>query len=224
MSDEIVPDFVEFRWKVDQIQNTRDSILVKTLYLLAARDCEIITKASPSDVSTTPYGKFLKHEIKDNPYLEGSDILLIKCPIAKRKQINREELKPYYKYVALPTEKVYEPWTLDLMEWLEIHDTLAFDFTRQHLLKRLKKNLGDMLPKRIKNPLRHFRVTHLVTEYDFDPNDLTAYTGWTVRTGFAKVGFTLPTDQLQIYQHYRWKQYLKRLLKELFNKKGEYIG
>jgi len=213
---EIVPDFKEFRERVNDIQHRRDSTLIKTLYLLAARNCEILTKSTPRDKTTTNYGKFLKFELTENPEIENSKVLLVKCPIAKRKQENRDDIKAYYKYIALPIEPKFEPWTRSLIARITEEDRLSYDMTRFTVRRILKKRLGDMIPKRWKNPLRHFRITHLVTEYGFDPNDMTAYAGWTVKTGFGKVGFTLPSDQLQIYQHYRWRQYIKKLLKPKF--------
>ena len=53
----------KFRSAVGQIKDQRDSTIIKTAYLLAARNCEILTKTNPVEIlnnKSKPYGQFLK--------------------------------------------------------------------------------------------------------------------------------------------------------------------
>lgn len=213
---EVVPDFRDFRKFVDNnISKLRDSFLIKTLYLLAARNCEVITKVSASHTRVDKaYGKYLRLNFAN---YENIKVLLVTCPVAKRKL--KADGTPYTKIIALPCEDAYESWTRDLLKHYQLAGRLSFNLTRDGVRKILRKNLGSLLPPRLKNPLRHFRVTHLITEYGFDPNDLTAYAGWTLKTGFGKAGVVLPSDQLGIYQHLRWRDYIKKLMKPLILEK-----
>lgn len=53
---------------MNKIEDERDSVLVKTTYLLAARNCEILTKTIPADIlhnASKPYGVFMDHKFAD---------------------------------------------------------------------------------------------------------------------------------------------------------------
>ncbi|MCJ7634598.1 hypothetical protein MUP77_19675, partial [Candidatus Bathyarchaeota archaeon] len=58
--------------------------------------------------------------------------------------------------------------------------------------------------------LRHFRITHLGTAYQFNPYDLIAMAGWTFRAGLGSMG--QPSGQLDSYFHIPWQTYFPKLL------------
>lgn len=64
--------------------------------------------------------------------------------------------------------------------------------------------------RKILNPLRHYRLTHLVEEYGFDAYDLTVYAGWTFKTIFKG-----SAGQLDTYLHLDWRKYYEKLLKPI---------
>jgi len=65
-SDIEVPDFKDFRERVDALGRNKNSAIIKTLYLTASRCNEFLTKTSPSDEGyTIPLGKFVTCSFPD---------------------------------------------------------------------------------------------------------------------------------------------------------------
>jgi len=122
------------------------------------------------------------------------------------------------KLIALPCSKVFEPWTEDLLRHISKTGTLSFNLTRQRVWQLYRTYLSPFLkPKNKrnkKNPLRHFRLTHLVSEYDFNAFDLTVYSGWTLNTSAGMFGIQT-SPQAGQYIHLKWKDYFPKLLKPL---------
>jgi len=216
-----VPDFRHFRATIDHVLAARDKHLFKLLYLLAARDNEICTKVTTADKTTRPFGKHLSWTFAK--FQTPKDTLLVKVPILKRK--NTKPDKPKFRFVALPISPSIEPWTADILKWMVKNGTeLGLPITRQRVYQLLRENLYPAFgiepnPKEhSKNILRHFRINHLLSEYDFDLMDLVSYSGWSIKTGGATMGF--PTGQLDIYLHLKWKRYAAKLFRPL----GEVLG
>lgn len=244
-----VPDFREFRDLVDHIQ--RDAALIKLLYLGAFRVSEVITYVAPWEEThhkTKAYGKALRIQVEHFKLNEKETvkILLLQSAIAKRtkKQDGKERLT--FKKIALPLQPtIYEPWTMDLMEYVTeckqpklkalhrllkergCNDPLIFEKGKKELLERalrfnlsrpaveyiLRQNLRTLLPEKdkhnIRNPLRHWRLTHLHEFYDFDGFDLTQFAGWTSGSSLAGQG---ASPMLDCYLHRSWKEYFPKLL------------
>lgn len=135
--------------------------------------------------------------------------------LAKRKKKTKQgQKKMLYKMVAIPTNPTYEPWTLDILKYLQRHQArLNFDLTRQRIFQIVRKNLGDHFNGIHPHSLRHFRLTHLVSHYHFDPYDVTAFAGWSYSTGFGGMG--VASSQLDTYLHLSWQKYYPKLLKPL---------
>ncbi len=268
----------KFRDKIDAIKNQRDSVLLKTAYLIAARNSEVCCNASPYDVlnnASKGYGVFMKCRLQDYTIKAKSEdeidriekVLLIESGVAKRgKKVGKKtddneteealtevtdheitdaftkygeldlldrvmsgELqvnpllvkallgKVHLKTVALPTSAAYEPWTLDLIRWM--HKTkkprLNFSITRKQFWNILREHLSGIMPKKgnstPKNILRHFRLSHLTEYYQFEPFDLTLYSGWTARTVFGQIGIPA-SGNIDSYIHLRWQSYFGKLL------------
>ena len=201
-----VPELPEFRAVVDRIKSFRDSVLIKTLYLLAARVNEITLKISSSrGRETRSLGKFIDWSIRE---FDGEKALVVKCPVLKRKPKRKREGDVVYKLIALPVNPIYEPWTLDLLKWIKQTGKISFDLSRFGASKILKKHLEQYWPGIHLHSLRHFRCTHLSEIYGFSPMDLVTYMGWTYRTAFG-------ISMLDRYMHLSWKDYFPKLLRPL---------
>lgn len=218
-----VPSIRRFREAVDQMLDKRDALIVKVLYLTCSRVSETLTHVSPWDQLhkkvRLAYGMHMGFEMAtfDHEKLRHK-VLVLKMAVAKRKLKRRkrgtrkDELKLFFKTIALPTDPRYEPWTKDLLKYLQKRGNLSFDLSRSHVWKLLKRSpsLHALDPDFTTHDLRHYRITHLVEEYDFQPIDLVAVTGWTYRRGVG-----VAAGQLDTYLHIRWKKYFPKLLKPL---------
>lgn len=271
----------KFRDTVNGIKDERDGTMIKLAYLLAARNCEILRKSSPSEIlrnASKPYGTFLRYKVHDYQLSRGDKPETIKAlvftsAVAKRGkrmkknpepeettlEITKEEVvtalmkynqkalirkwhqegmridpllikvllgKVHLKVVALPVSKSYEPWLLDIMKYYrkawqgkKNEDcVLGFNLERKQFWNLVRNHLDGILPRKgkhsLKNPLRHFRISHLVEYYNFQPYDITSYVGWTIRSTFAGMGVAV-NPNLDAYTHLRWKSYFPRLLKPL---------
>lgn len=213
-TDSDVPDMLEFRKKVDRISDRRDRTLIQTLYLGAFRVSEVVTKATPYDLlhnESKGYGVHLSWKLD---LFQEQKALLIKSAVAKR---SAKELT--YKIIALPTNPDFEPWTLDLLRLIKdrrgSNEALQFPLGRHRVRQILQERLGEHIfkkrssGKRLLNPLRHYRITHLAEHYGFDGYDLCVYAGWSFKTGVSAVG------QLDAYLHLGWRKYIRKLLKPL---------
>lgn len=123
------------------------------------------------------------------------------------------------KVVALPTNRQYEPWTLDALKWIQKNKgKLSFDLTRFRLWQLLRENLSSILPKTSKttpkNPLRHFRISHLIEYYQFDAYQVTSYVGWKIGSTFAQMGIAA-SPNIDAYAHLQWRLYFPKLLKPI---------
>ena len=216
-----VPEFKKMREHMEHIPKRRDRVLIKTLYLTAARASEIVTKVNPCDLEknqTHPYGKYMSWELADFQTSNGSKekALLITLATAKRRLKTKEQKEQGFipKVIAIPCMPYYEPFTEELLRWLAKGNTLSFPLTRRSIYRIVKQNLMNLEPKVKPHSLRHWRITHLVEKYQFNPYDLTAYAGWSVRHSFGAVGIPV-TPQLEIYYHSAWQYYFPKLLKPI---------
>ena len=230
-----IPEFHVFRAFVDRIRRRLHKLIIMSLYLSAARVCEVCRRVCPSDL-TKPYGIFSNWTFAD--YL-GEKVLLLRFCISKRLRkkekkevLNRflaefkngrfnvklaKELKNVlsWKIIALPVNPQYEPWTIPLIKYIKENRSLSFNLTRQHIWRIVKENLKELDRDVHTHSLRHYRITHLHQIYDFDAWDLSAYAGWTVKTSLGRMGMPIPSEQLDVYLHLSWKRYFPKLLKPL---------
>lgn len=195
---------MEFRQKVEKVRPKKHALLLKVKYLTAARTSEIITSVSPSDLqSTKPYGTFLKWRLED---YKDEKVLVLKMAIAKRKS---DEI--VFRNIGIPCNRKYEPWTLDLLNYIKDTGSAVFDLTRQRVRQIVKKwfPYPKGIKRKRKNILRHFRMTHLSDYYGFNAEELITYAGWTFSSQFRSAG------QLDTYIHLDWRKYFPKLLKKV---------
>jgi hypothetical protein len=206
----LIPKFRELRETIDHVPSWRDRIYLKYLYLTASRYAEAVTKAAPSD-STKAYGSEITWDLEKwqrGDQVEQAFCVTVRC--AKKKST-------YYKVIGLPVQPHFEPWTKDLLQYLVRKKTLAIDLGRDRLGKIVRQELrgqGMRVPTQIKNPLRHYRLTHLSTVYDMrNPIYMTSITGHSSGYDFrAMTGTSLPAA-LSSYLHSLWRDYFHLLLK-----------
>jgi len=217
-----VVDFRRMREVIEHIPKKRDRVLIKTLYLTAARVSEIVTKVGAYDLEhkqTKAYGKYLNSKIEHFQVTRRhtEPVLLITEAIAKRTLKTKDQKEKGYipKAIALPCNPVYEPFTQELLQWIKAHYRLSFPITRNWVYKIVKKNLRELDPKVRTHSLRHWRLTHLMTHYQFDPYDLSAYAGWSLQHGFGVTGGVPVSPQIDVYMHSAWQKYFPKLLKPI---------
>lgn len=194
----------------DRIEAISKSVIrnaFKFQYLTATRISEVCGKYAVT-------GKDL--EVKE---FEGHSLALFTVKTAKKKGEPR--------FVALPLEEKYEPWTSDLVmdfaksdrkvygvedKTLERYAEKAFQ-NLSYTIEKYRNNKIDAIVEKHERPgvthfLRHVRATNLMMDYGFDGTDLGIFCGWSVN---------LP-GQAKRYIVYEWRRYFPKLLKPMETK------
>jgi len=122
------------------------------------------------------------------------------------------------KVVPIVCDIAAEPWCLDILKWIRDQKTekarveaLKFNFCEMTAQNIVKKCLRQLDPKIHPHTLRHYRVTHLIRSYGFNPYQVTAFFGWSLKSVVAKMGITASSN-VGIYAHLVWKDYIDLLL------------
>lgn len=212
-----VPDIHAFREAVNNIYDQKHKMLIIFLYLTATRISEVITKTDKWDLEhkkTRALGNSITWTLQE--FRQGKDVekaFVIKLSVLKRKAKNKDgTLKEMFKVIAIPTNQKYEPWTLELLKWLQKEKKLSFDYSRSGALGIVKSELWQLDKNIHTHSLRHYRISHLVERYNFDPYEITTYTGWTFQSTFGRMG--VGSGQLDTYLHLTWRRYFPKLLIE----------
>jgi len=252
-----------FRNAVEHILHPETQNLVKTMYLLASRVSEIVTKTSRCEIlnnKTKPLGSFLDYEFQDFRLSDKrtEKILLVTAAVAKRTKVSRkakkqakkmEEPKPeeveaalskyglnkmlqdyqkgelkvdplvvahllgqiHFKQIALPCDPKYEPWTLDLVKRITMKGTLSFNFVRKTAHERIKWEFARQGLNVHPHTLRHWRISHLMQNYGFEPYDVSLYSGWSIKSTFNQMGMQASSN-IDLYAHLSWSKYFPKLL------------
>lgn len=110
-----------------------------------------VARADRRNGKSYPYGQHVTRRFRtfDGP----KDTLLTRMTLGKKK----EEGERLLKYIKNHQAK------------------LNFDITRQRAFQIVRENLGDYFHTIHPHRLRHFRFTHLVSYYHFDPFDVTSF-------------------------------------------------
>jgi integrase len=224
MSEINVPSMMDFRDAVERIVDHRNQVLIKFLYLSAARVSEVVTRVGKYDrdhLQSWNYGSYMGWSLPEFHVTKTKieKVLLMKMAVAKRKVKQRKgeddpegTRRVVYKMIALPTTPKYEPWTGSLLKHIEHHGNLNFDLSRQMVWAIVTRELHQLDPHIHTHSLRHYRISHLVENYNLDPFDLTAIAGWTFKTTLSAMGQGGASGQLDTYLHLAWRRYFAKLL------------
>ncbi len=212
---------------VSPATDDREAVIEKVLLItsaIAKRGKRIKRKGVEEDNKET-LSSFSEQEIL-KAFQKFGQLDLFDQVMSKEVEVNPQLIKVllskiFLKVIALPTTPEYEPWTMDIIKYMvkvKKKQDLSFNITRKHFWKILRDNLSGILPSKgrnnIKNPLRHFRLTHLTEYYQFEPYDLTLISGWTVGTTFGALGIRASAN-IDSYVHLRWQSYFPKLLQPI---------
>jgi len=214
-----LPSVEVVRERIEQVRKEDVRTCLMCAYLFAARVSELVAYATPGDTTVARGPRGTDVRLFD---FNGEEAAVFTVYTAKREGLER--------YVALPLNPIYEPWTRVIYDYYQKRGSQAcFPFTRQKLWKHscsVFEGLTYMIDKyktkkksRVYNPkrhprnfrlhgLRHLRTAELIERYEFDGFDLSIYGGWTLR---YRTGISSSIDR---YAHLRWKKYFPKLLKK----------
>jgi hypothetical protein len=121
------PEASTIRSLILKAKPTEARFLFMVEYLACSRICELVSQKYLSDVTTSPKSLTGK-SVRQTVYRSGKekhDVVIIEVKTAKRKGTTR--------YIALPLDKKYEPFTEELFDYLkQFGSDPCFPFTRQH--------------------------------------------------------------------------------------------
>jgi hypothetical protein len=210
---------LEVRKRISQVESQPIRYALMDAYLKAARASEVVAFASRSD-TTTPYGPkgTDASEALFYPPSGGDPEPAVVFTVRTAKKDGA------VRYVALPLNPKYEPWSKELFEYYKKRkDKYVFPFTRQTLYNHAKKAFAglkyEIAPQRFKDEeigehekeagvhfLRHLRASELVGVYGFTPMELASYCGWSYRAAGL-------TPVMMRYVSYSWQSYFPKLLR-----------
>jgi len=123
-----------------------------------------------------------------------------------------------FKSIGIPVNPHFEPWAVDLLRYMskvKKKAELTFDLTRKTVWQIMRKRLDPILPskspKNLRNPLRHYRTTHLDVYYRMPAQGIQTITGWTARTAYGAQGMAISSNYDR-YVHKDWRSYIDHLL------------
>ncbi len=231
MDDLTLPEVKTVRKRIEAATKEEARFCLMAAYLFCARASEVVGATNHYDlahyqtVARGPSGSDVKLETFEMGEIKA-EAAIFTVRTAKRDGKIRK--------IALPLEKMYEPWTEKLYNYyLERGDNKVFPFTRQKaweysqeifsglsypIEKYSQFNSQEAKPTPIKahmkpfrtHALRHLRATELIETFGFTGFDLSVYGGWTLRS-MVGVG-----SSMSRYAHLDWRRYFPKLLKKRF--------
>ena len=168
-----IPSWKEILEYVDEISNERVRALFAIIYLTGCRITEALC--------------IQKRDIK---LIEknGKKIMLVTLLNEKNKQRKIKKI-PINIEKEYPLVKAF----LEYVDKVEGEDVFG-NLTKRYAYKIIRKHIGI-------NPhfIRHIRLTHLITEFDFNEEELRIFAGWT------------DTRPARNYIEMRWTDLLRKL-------------
>lgn len=159
-----LPNILEFRQRVESIQDTDKRIAFQTLYLICGRIGEVITEKYPSDKTANPTGSKLtvtktvyQPDLNDPrerdtwtfiKLLQGktvnyAEIAEIKEPVAVF-NVSTEKRNGKTRKIGLPLNPKYDPWVKQVYDYLSKKQQNGFQFTRQEMWSTAKEAFNGL--------------------------------------------------------------------------------
>jgi integrase len=243
-----LPQVETIRKRILKVPQQNVKVCLMCAYLFGCRISELVSVKSPRDntVARGPRGTDLRiasYQLCPNCGREihyYKPTILSKCPFCKKVLETGEEIaifmlktakrKGKIRYVALPTNPEYEPWTQYVVHHYENRNKKpCFPFTRQKVgfyarqtfkglkypiesytwspLKGKKKTVSAHPRSFNVHALRHLRTTELVDVYGFDGFEISTWGGWKLSTTTGVSG------SVGRYTHRQWWKYIPKLLR-----------
>ena len=149
---------------------------------------------------------------------EGRPVAVFWIVGAKLKAGAEEGLQVEPRPVALPLEEEYEPWTSELVSFIQkrgpgqvfrYSDTTLYRAARkafQGLQYKIRIGRHFKMKPLATHGLRHIRSQELINTYNFDTFDLVAYAGWSPEAA------NIPSI-MQRYTALEWRRYIGKLFR-----------
>ncbi len=172
--DGTVPTIEQIRTKILSIKKERDRFFIAALYLTAGRVSEVIG---------------MQRDHFSMAYRKGRSILIIRLK-------NQKSRRRQWKDIPIPLDKEHHLANV-LIGYVENKEPSSLG-----LLGFKSRERGwQICRKHGFNPhwLRHVRLTHLVTVYDFNDQLLVRYAGWS------------SSKEARHYMELRWHDFLDRM-------------
>ena len=168
-----VPTIGDIRQWVTAIKNKRDRFLIALTYLTAGRIREVIG-IRPNDIT----------RVRKN----GRDVIFIHM-------MNEKSKRRTFKDIAIPIDG--EPLTGIILGYIDSREASSMGL----LGFKTRYRGWQIFHKYGCNPhwMRHIRLTHLVTVYDFNDQLLIRYAGWA------------SSKEAKHYMELRWHDFLDRM-------------
>lgn len=233
------------RERINQVDSKSMSVFLKLSYLLGSRVGELTGRMCPKDNQN---GKTIRKPVVYGP--RGTDVsredfncqkaVVFDIKIEKKKFNLTEEIP--HRFVAIPLNSKYEPWTQEIYEYFNKKgEDFVFPFTRQYIWRYIKLNKvfdglgypverydvwedGEIVrssPRKINDfglhGMRHVRTKELSEVFQFNGLDLMAYIGWSARSAVNETGDIIPPS-VEVYMdiYTNWRRYFPKLLKKRF--------
>ena len=152
------PRVSEIRSRIDEVEKDPYRLGLMYGFLIAGRISEVVGRACPSDIKTTPRGPmgndFEVNQARVNDVDYEAVILHIKT--GKRGGTPRR--------CALPLDPEYEPWAKPILEYFQTFDAKdhVFPYTRQDIFPTSKKVFDGLV-----YPIEDYKVT-LINKVEYE--------------------------------------------------------
>ena len=165
--------------------------------------------------SVGPLARDCSFDVFENQYT-GEKVRVFKIEMTVLKRREKFVVK---RIVAFPIGE-YEPWTIEIAKHVQAlqPNEPILDMERHTLTNRISRaGFYASLKEEDKvsdphNPLRHYRLTHLIDNYAFDPYQIRTFFGWSPNTTLKASGGSSISRK---YEHLNWGLYFPKLCKPL---------
>ncbi len=220
-----LPEVMDVRRRIEGVREEPIRYCLMAMFLFGCRVSELVGCASGSD-TTTPYGPRGTDVFEDTyRFPPASPVIVEPCAVFK---IRTAKKKGMLRYVGLPLNPVYEPWTRPLLEYYRKRgDGHVFPFTRQTVRNYSSKvfegftyviddyylfqeggaaKVEEHQRDAANHFLRHLRASQLMSYYGFTKDQAAPFGGWKIQ------GLT---ESMRRYIYLNWQAYFPNLLRPL---------